>query len=61
MYLTTSGMCLKIYGLDSVHFLSAPRLPWQATLKVEFELLVNTDMLLMVENYSSGTMCHAIN
>ena len=25
--------CLEIYGLDSAHFLSAPRLGWQATSK----------------------------
>ena len=26
-------MCLEIYGLDSAHFVSAPRLAWQAALK----------------------------
>ena len=25
--------CIEIYGLDPSHFLSAPRLAWQASLK----------------------------
>ena len=25
--------CIEIYGLDPAHFLSAPRLAWQACLK----------------------------
>ena len=42
-------MCLKIYYLDPVKFLSAPELAWQAALKkteVKLELLTNIDMLL---------------
>ena len=27
------SMCLEIYGLDPVHFLSTARLAWQTTLK----------------------------
>ena len=45
-------MCLKIYHLDPVKFISAPGLPWQATLKkteVKLELLTDIDMLLMVK------------
>ena len=44
--------CIKMYDIDPAHFLSAPRLAWQACLKkteVELELLANIDMLLMVE------------
>ena len=44
--------CIEIYELDPAHFLSAPGLAWQACLKktkVELELLIDTDMLLMVE------------
>ena len=44
--------CIEIYELDPAHFLSAPRLAWQAYFKkteVELELLTNIDMLLMVE------------
>ena len=46
------GRRIEKYELDSAHFLSAPRLAWQACLrktKVELELLTNIDMLLMVE------------
>ena len=45
-------MCLEIYQLDPVKFLSAPGLAWQAVLKkdkVELELLTNIDMFLMVK------------
>ena len=41
----------KIYHLDPVKFLSVPGLAWQTALKmteVKFELLIDTDMLLMV-------------
>ena len=44
-------MCLKIYELDLVYFVSAPGLSWQACLKktkVELELLTDY-MLLMIE------------
>ena len=47
------NMCLEIYELDPVYFVSAPGLAWQACLKktgVKLELLTNYDMLLMVEN-----------
>ena len=44
--------CIKIYELDPAHILSAPGLAWQAYLKktgVELELLIDTDMSLMVK------------
>ena len=47
-------MCIKEYELDPAHFLSLPGLAWQACLKktnIEFELLTDYDMLLMVEEY----------
>ena len=40
-------MCLEIYELDPVKFLSDPGLAWQATLKktkVELDLLTDIDM-----------------
>ena len=46
------NMCLEIYELDPVYFVSAPGLAWQACLKktgVKLELLTDYDMLLMVE------------
>ena len=57
-------MCLKIYELDPVKFLSAPGLVWQAALKkteVKLELLTDIRMLLMVEKEIKGGMYHAIH
>ena len=45
-------MCLNIYELDPVYFVSAPGLAWQACLKkteVKLELLTDYDMILMTE------------
>ena len=58
------NMCIKVYELDSAHFLTAPELAWQGCLKkteVELELLTDNDMLLMVEEGIRGGMCHAIH
>ena len=44
--------CIELDQLDPAHFLSAPRLAWQACLKkkgIELELLADIDILLMVE------------
>ena len=49
--------CIKIYELDSAHFLSASGLAWQAYFKktkVKLELLTDNDMLLMVEKGIRG-------
>ena len=46
------SMCLETYGFDPAHFLSTPRLAWQASLKdtkVKLDLLTGIDLLLMVE------------
>ena len=56
--------CIEIYGLDPAHFLSAPRLAWQACLKktkVKLELLTDIDMLLMAEKGIGGRICQAIH
>ena len=56
--------CLKVYEIDPDHFLSLPRLAWQACLKkttVKLELLTDYDMLLMVEEGIRGGICHAIH
>ena len=56
-------MCPKICELDPARFLTAPRLAWEAAFKktkVKFDLLTDTDMLLMVENSTRGRMCHSI-
>ena len=57
-------MCFKIYHLDPVKFLSAPRLAWQAALKkteVKLQLLIHIDKLSMVEKGIRGRICHAIH
>ena len=57
------NMCIKVYGLDPVYFLSAPELAWQACLKktgVKLELLTDVDMLLMIEKGIRGGICHSI-
>ena len=49
--------CIEIYGLDPAHFLSLPRLAWQACLKkteVKLELLTDNDMLMMVKKGIRG-------
>ena len=57
-------MCIKEYDLDPVHFLSLPKLAWQACLKkknIELELLTDYDMLLMVEDGIISGICHSIH
>ena len=57
------NICLEIYELDTVHFLTAPVLAWQAALKntkVELNLLNEIDMILMVEKCIRGEIHHAI-
>ena len=57
-------ICLKIYHLDPVKFLSVLALAWQTSFKkteVTLELLIDTDMLLMVEKDVRGGICHAIH
>ena len=55
-------VCLEKYQLDSVYFVSAPGLAWEACLKKtveELELLTDIDMLLMIEKGTSGGICQA--
>ena len=57
-------MCLEIYGLDPAHFVSAPRLAWQAALKktkAKLDLLTDLDMLLMVEKCIRGEICQTFH
>ena len=57
------NMCIEVYELDPAHFLSAPRLAWQACLKkteVKLEFLTDVDMSLMVEKGIRRGICHAI-
>ena len=57
------NICIEIYELIPLIFLSAPGLAWQAFLKntrVELELLTDINMLLMVKKAIRGGICHAI-
>ena len=57
-------LCLMIYHLDPVKFISAPGLAWQAVFKkteVKLELLTDIDMLLIVEKRIRGGICHTIH
>ena len=52
--------CIETCELDPANFLLAPKLEWQACLKktkVELELLIGLDMLLMVKKVIKGGMC----
>ena len=58
------NMCLDVYGLDPVYFVSAPGLARQACLKkakVKSELLADYDMTLMIEKGIRGGICQAIH
>ena len=62
IYLKILEMCLNIYELDPVSFVSAPGLAWQACLKktgVKLELITDYDMLLMIEKGIRGRICQA--
>ena len=53
------NLCIKIYELDPVYFVSAPGLSWQACLKktgVELELLTDYDM---IEEGIRGGICQS--
>ena len=53
-------MCLDIYELDPVYFVSAPGLAWQACLKkagVKLELLTDYNMILMIEKGIRSGIC----
>ena len=55
-------MCLSIYKLDPVYFVSTPGLTWQACLKktkVKLELLTDYDMILMIEKEIRGGICQS--
>ena len=57
------NMYLELYELDATKCLSAPRLAWQAALKmtkIKLDLLTYIDMLLMVEKGIRGEICHSI-
>ena len=57
-------ICLKIYHLDPVKFLSAPGLAWKAALKkteIKLESLTDIDMLLIVEKGIRGGIAHEIH
>ena len=57
-------MCLEIYELYPIKFISALCLTWQAALKktqVELDLITDVDMLLMIEKGIRGRICNPIH
>ena len=55
-------MCLEIYELDPIYFVSVPGLAWQACLKkteVKLELITDYDMLLMIGKFIRGKIFQA--
>ena len=53
-------MCLNIYELDPVYFVSEPGLVMQACLKktgVKLESITDYDMILMIEKGIRGGTC----
>ena len=51
------NMCLNIYELDPIHFVSAPGLAWQPCLKktgLKLELIADYDIILMIEERIRG-------
>ena len=53
------NMCLNIYKLDPIYFVSAPELAWQAFLKRTGVKLTNYDLILMIEKEIRGAICQA--
>ena len=56
------NICLNIYELDPVYFVSAPGLTLQACLKktkVKLELLTDYHMILMMEKGIRGGICQS--
>ena len=56
------NVCLEIYELDPICFVSAPRLTWQACFKktgVKLELITDYGMILMIEKGNRGGICQA--
>ena len=57
-------VCLKNYGLDPVHFYTAPGLVWKTCLKktrIRLELLLDPDMILMFERGIRGGITQSVN
>ena len=58
------SVCMENYGLDPVHFYTAPGLAWKACLKktgVRLELLLDPDMLLMFERGIRGGITQSVH
>lgn len=55
--------CFKAYGLDPLHYCTAPGLAWQAMLKetkCKLQLLTDVDMVLMIESGIRGGITQSV-
>ena len=55
-------MCLEIYQLDLIYFVSLPGLAWQFYFKktgVKLELITDYDMILVIDKGIRGRICEA--
>ena len=58
------NVCMENYGLDPVHFYTAPGLAWKACLKktgIRLNLLLDPDMLLMFERGIRGGIMQSVH
>ena len=61
--LDLQNMDLETCELDPAHFLTAPRLAWEAALKntiEKFDFLTDIHMFLMVEKCIRGGICYSV-
>ena len=62
VYENFRNMCFEKHHFDPTYVVSAPGLAWQDCLKktgVKLELIMDYDMILMIENWIRGEICHA--
>ena len=62
VYENFRNKCLEKYQLDTLYFVSATRLAWQACLKktrVKLELITDSDIIIMIEKGVRGGICQA--
>ena len=64
MFENFQNVSLEMYELDPDHFISVPAFCMASSfekIKVKLDLLIDTDMLLMVEKVIKSETCHAFH